>query len=145
MATLATSSPHHSPSRRRGKGFARRCERFCWKCITCFPLVFVYCLTTWAVWVQASVGFTSLKNSWIGMPSTDRDSHWVSLILLTSRTYFSLHRHSILAPSQYLIYSRRVHRSWIAANNEKWLCYFTNPRVCAELHHCEVNGRTSLL
>lgn len=67
MATLAPSSSPPSPSRRRTKTWARRCERVCWKILTAFPLAFVYGLTTWAVWVQANIGFAPFKHTWTGM------------------------------------------------------------------------------
>ncbi|KAI1000762.1 Palmitoyltransferase [Podosphaera aphanis] len=34
--------------------------------VTYFPLVFVYLITTWAVWVEASVGFLPTKTRWVG-------------------------------------------------------------------------------
>ncbi|KAF2748760.1 zf-DHHC-domain-containing protein [Sporormia fimetaria CBS 119925] len=69
MATLGSPSPPSSPSRTyRRRGWARRVERYCCNAITYFPLVFVYGLTSWAVWVQTGIGFTTLKNSnfWTG-------------------------------------------------------------------------------
>lgn len=61
MPTLATthrSSTSTSPSfHRRTKSFARRLERCCCATFAFFPLVFVYGLTTWAVWVEANVSF----------------------------------------------------------------------------------------
>lgn len=56
-----TTSPWMKP-----KSFARRCERRCWTCFSYFPLTFVYGLTTWAVWVQAHVGFARDNNTWTG-------------------------------------------------------------------------------
>ena len=46
--------------------FARRCERVCCTCVTYMPLVFVYTLTSWAVWVVINVGAASKKAFWIG-------------------------------------------------------------------------------
>lgn len=54
MATLAPERSPPSPSRRSN---AKRCERFCCTALAHFPLLFVYGLTTWAVWVESNVGF----------------------------------------------------------------------------------------
>ncbi|PYI34024.1 zf-DHHC-domain-containing protein [Aspergillus indologenus CBS 114.80] len=71
MATLAASPPL-SPSwpKRRPRAWALRIERYCCTAASFFPLAFVYGLTTWAVWVEASVGFKSVQSSWIGLPSS---------------------------------------------------------------------------
>ncbi|KAL4988152.1 Palmitoyltransferase pfa3 [Aspergillus falconensis] len=71
MATLAMSSPS-SPTwpKRRPKAWAMRCERYCCAAATYFPLAFVYSLTTWAVYVEASVGLKPSSSSWIGLPSS---------------------------------------------------------------------------
>lgn len=50
----------------RRRGWARKVERYCCNTITYFPLVFVYGLTTWAVWVEAGIGFVPSKNAWTG-------------------------------------------------------------------------------
>ncbi|KAL4975590.1 Palmitoyltransferase pfa3 [Aspergillus desertorum] len=71
MATLAMSIPS-SPTwpKRRPKAWAMRCERYCCAAATYFPLAFVYSLTTWAVYVEASVGLKPTNSSWIGLPSS---------------------------------------------------------------------------
>ncbi|KAJ5166015.1 hypothetical protein N7492_006311 [Penicillium capsulatum] len=71
MATLA-SSPPTSPSwpKHRPRAWALRCERYCCAAASCFPLVFVYGLTTWAVYVEASIGLKDSQSGWIGFPST---------------------------------------------------------------------------
>ncbi|KAJ5122369.1 Zinc finger DHHC-type palmitoyltransferase [Penicillium atrosanguineum] len=71
MATLA-SSPPTSPSwpKRSPRAWALRCERYCCAAASCFPLAFVYGLTTWAVYVEASIGLKDSKNGWIGIPSS---------------------------------------------------------------------------
>ena len=50
-------SPPAGPLRRRTKTCARRCERACCTVATYFPLAFVYGLTTWAIYVEAGLGF----------------------------------------------------------------------------------------
>ncbi|KAL4939936.1 hypothetical protein BDV06DRAFT_197747 [Aspergillus oleicola] len=71
MATLAMSTPT-SPSfpKHRPKAWALRCERYCCAAATYFPLAFVYGLTTWAVYVEASVGLKGSSSSFIGLPSS---------------------------------------------------------------------------
>lgn len=56
MASLAPPSPSRSPARMPRK-WARKCERYCCLGATYFPLFFVYGITTWAVWVEATIGF----------------------------------------------------------------------------------------
>ncbi|KAJ5611027.1 hypothetical protein N7510_007746 [Penicillium lagena] len=71
MATLA-SSPPTSPSwsKRRPRAWALKCERYCCAAVSCFPLAFIYGVTTWAVYVEASIGLKPQKSDWIGIPST---------------------------------------------------------------------------
>ncbi|KAF2729372.1 zf-DHHC-domain-containing protein [Polyplosphaeria fusca] len=71
MATLGSPSPPSSPSRAmRRRGWARKVERTCCNIITYFPLLFVYGLTSWAVWVEAGIGFTPSKSAWTGKLSS---------------------------------------------------------------------------
>ncbi|KAL5355827.1 Palmitoyltransferase pfa3 [Aspergillus floccosus] len=71
MATLAVSPPS-SPSwpKRRPRAWALRCERYCCAAASFFPLAFVYSLTSWAVYVEASIGFHPSRSSWVGVPSS---------------------------------------------------------------------------
>lgn len=60
MPTLAnplTSSRRSPPFHRRTKSWARKLERCCCTTFAFFPLVFVYGLTTWAVYVESHVSF----------------------------------------------------------------------------------------
>ncbi|OAL48897.1 palmitoyltransferas-like protein PFA3 [Pyrenochaeta sp. DS3sAY3a] len=67
MATLGSPSPPASPSRTmRRRGWARKVERYCCAAVTYFPLLFVYGLTSWAVWVEAGIGLVPSKNVWTG-------------------------------------------------------------------------------
>lgn len=50
----------------RPRRWARKVERYCCVAVTYFPLVFVYGLTSWAVWVQAGIGLVPSKNAWTG-------------------------------------------------------------------------------
>ncbi|KAH8696728.1 DHHC zinc finger membrane protein [Talaromyces proteolyticus] len=67
MATLG--SPEMSP-KRRPRTWARKIERLCVVFFGYVPLAFVYGLSTWAVWVEAGVGFLPNKSTWIGFPSS---------------------------------------------------------------------------
>lgn len=68
MATLAASPSPPSWSKRRPRAWALRCERYCCAALSSFPLAFVYGLTTWAVYVEARIGFRQSNNSaWIGV------------------------------------------------------------------------------
>ncbi|KAI1491197.1 DHHC palmitoyltransferase-domain-containing protein [Biscogniauxia mediterranea] len=52
--------------------WARRAERYCCLGLKYFPLVFVYAISTWAVWVVVSIGSTTMKKetSWTGTKSS---------------------------------------------------------------------------
>ncbi|KAI9816901.1 MAG: palmitoyltransferase for Vac8p [Pycnora praestabilis] len=67
MALLESPSPSQSPPlRRRRRGWARKCERYCCATITYFPLAFIYGLTTWAIWIEANIGFLPSADAWTG-------------------------------------------------------------------------------
>ncbi|PGH35975.1 hypothetical protein GX50_01145 [[Emmonsia] crescens] len=69
FSAAAPPSPPLSPSKRKRRDFARRCERLCCNVFTYFPLAFVYGLTTWSVYVEAKIGMQPTKSRWIG-PAT---------------------------------------------------------------------------
>jgi len=69
MATLASERSPPSPNRRSK---AKRCERFCCRALAHFPLLFVYGLTTWAVWVESYVGFGTSVGHFNGTPKVSR-------------------------------------------------------------------------
>nr|POF13908.1 palmitoyltransferase pfa3 [Quercus suber] len=56
------ASPPLSPPRSGRKSWARNVERCCMKTIVYFPLLFIYGLSTWAVWVALGVCFFSVQN-----------------------------------------------------------------------------------
>jgi hypothetical protein len=60
----------------RRRGWARKVERYCCNTITYFPLLLVYGLTSWAVWVEAGIGFVPSQNVWTGasLLSASRDT-----------------------------------------------------------------------
>lgn len=65
--------------------WARRIERYCCRGLTYFPLVFVYGITTWAVWVVVKIGSFPVPagrtKSWTGKPFFFAQP-------LTARTFF---------------------------------------------------------
>lgn len=64
MATLGPTTPPPSPPfHRRRRSWARKVERVCCQTFSYFPLLFVYGLTTWSVWVAVHVSFFS-GNDW---------------------------------------------------------------------------------
>ena len=64
MATLASDTPPSSPPlHMRRKSWARRVERCCCGTLAYFPLLFVYGLTTWAVWVEVNISFLSASTA----------------------------------------------------------------------------------
>ncbi|KFY17930.1 hypothetical protein V492_00285 [Pseudogymnoascus sp. VKM F-4246] len=60
------SSPRSFPNMAGARKLIRKCERYCCMTFTYFPLAFVYSITTWAVWVEASIGFNPSQSPWIG-------------------------------------------------------------------------------
>ncbi|EQL36969.1 hypothetical protein BDFG_01598 [Blastomyces dermatitidis ATCC 26199] len=66
FSAVPPPSPPLSPSKRKCRDFARRCERLCCNLCTYFPLAFVYGLTTWSVYVEARMGMQPAKSRWIG-------------------------------------------------------------------------------
>lgn len=50
--------------KRGRRSWAKKCERACCSVATYFPLAFVYGLTTWAIWVEAGIGFLADYKGW---------------------------------------------------------------------------------
>ena len=68
MATFEHLSVPSSPVlKQRQHVGVKRCERYCCMTLTYLPLLFVYGLTTWAIWVEVSIGFSSKRPVWTGM------------------------------------------------------------------------------
>ncbi|OBR11750.1 Palmitoyltransferase [Colletotrichum higginsianum IMI 349063] len=59
-----------SPPENMSRRWARKVERCCCTFATYIPLVFVYGLTTWAVWVDVTIGSAPSKASWLGSASS---------------------------------------------------------------------------
>ncbi|KAL2159636.1 hypothetical protein VTH06DRAFT_2205 [Thermothelomyces fergusii] len=67
-STFETSEPS-APTMPSVRRWARRLERSCCACAKYLPLVFVYGLTTWAVYVLATLCSTPSRVSWLGTPA----------------------------------------------------------------------------
>ena len=106
MATLAPPSPSLSPTR-MPRRWARKCERYCCIGATYFPLVFVYSITSWAVWVEATIGFLPAHTPWIGMSSDS--ASWALLIVCRQRILFSWNR--TLHPPELVLYDSCLYKS----------------------------------
>jgi hypothetical protein len=117
MATLAAPSPPRSPSR-MPRRWARKCERYCCIGITYFPLVFVYSITTWAVWVEATIGFMPSKSAFIGKPGKRVR---ISVKLTYPRQGNLDVRDWSLYPSKLVIYYSCLYESWIDDGKPRWL------------------------
>ena len=63
---LVMDSPTYGPERRKPKRWAKRCEQNCVAVVTRMPLVLVYGLTTWAVWVEFGLSLHWTKTSFKG-------------------------------------------------------------------------------
>jgi hypothetical protein len=59
-------SDNLQPPDSMARRWARKAERLCCTCATYIPLVFVYGVTTWAVWVVFKIGSVTSNSSWIG-------------------------------------------------------------------------------
>jgi hypothetical protein len=109
MATLSPPSPSQSPTRMPRK-WARKCERYCCLGATYFPLVFVYSITSWAVWVEATIGFLPAKTLWIGILSFPFPSSGPGTDLNRPRDLLS--RNRPLPPPQLVLHDSRLYESW---------------------------------
>lgn len=69
------SSPRPFPNMAGARKLIRKCERYCCMTFTYFPLAFVYSITTWAVWVEASIGFNPSQSPWIGLFFPEPSNH----------------------------------------------------------------------
>jgi len=84
IPTLAMPTPTQSPPfHRRRKSWARKIERCCCTTLAYFPLVFVYGLTSWAVFVEVDVSFLGIHSglAWL------RAGLGIALYLLLNISY----------------------------------------------------------
>ena len=67
MDTERFAQTSSSPTTSMARRWARRIERCCCSVASAIPLIFVYGLTTWAVWVDITIGSAPTQSSWLGM------------------------------------------------------------------------------
>ncbi|KLU84827.1 palmitoyltransferase PFA3 [Magnaporthiopsis poae ATCC 64411] len=67
---VRSRSPSPAPPATMSRRLARRIERCCCACVGLSPLLFVYGITTWAVWVIVNIGATKTKSTWLGPSSS---------------------------------------------------------------------------
>ncbi|KAG0158285.1 hypothetical protein PDIDSM_5798 [Penicillium digitatum] len=155
MATLA-SSPPTSPSwpKRRPRAWALRCERYCCAAASCFPLAFVYGITTWAVYVAVRIGIKPSRSDWIGTPSSIlafslyailNFSYTVAVFtdpgspLSTSRGA-DRHEYSALPPSEYPEFTSYT----VTSTGESRYCKKCQCPKPDRAHHCSTCKRCVL-
>lgn len=116
MATLASPAPR-SPTRMPPRRWARKVERYCCLCATYFPLVFVYSITTWAIWVEASISFIPGPHDYIGKLFAS----WFALSsnIRRSRDWNSWNRP--VHPSKLVIYYSCLYESRHNDQRKEWL------------------------
>lgn len=124
----ASSPSLASPSSNMSRRWARRFERYCCSCLTYFPLVFIYGITTWAVWVVVSIGSfptpEEAKASWVGKPPCPSHVHFPFRPIRAQREFKltgvmgGMNRYRILyrrthlvRDAQLVLHESRLHRS----------------------------------
>lgn len=152
MTAPSSTSSSPSPMNRRPKSWARRCERACCSVVTYLPLAFIYGLSTWAIWVEAGIGFSTGLNRWTSKHTPPFPFRPYLALKSRNRRHTLLHyRHHPLPPSKLVIHYSCLHRSGIASQRD-WqyrILSPTHPRaVCAprcSIFHCQVYGRDPFL
>ena len=119
MATLSrSSSASPGPQMRHPKSWAKRIERSCCSVVKYFPLAFVYGLTTWAVWVEARIGFLQKANGWIGSPYLNKPLSLVPFCSPSSRSYDFDDWGTPLYTPELVLHHCRLYRSWFYSDVE---------------------------
>ena len=131
----------------RRRGWARKVERYCCTAVTYFPLLFVYSLTSWAVWVEAGIAFVPSRNVWTGKNKLGCLTSIITNIRI--RQVLVCARRLLLPHAQLELHDRRLHRSRVAAQPQEWL---QPPAVARRrgdtvhiLHGQGVDGRIEVL
>lgn len=142
-----SSSASPGPHRRRPKNWARRCERYCCSVATYFPLVFVYGLTTWAVWVESRVGLLNKSHTWTGQI----EKYVLKPPLTLVRQNFLCCRDPTLSPPQLVLYHRCIYRPRLSSYVVREFRLLSSPYPRALLSsrpnivYGQVYGRGSIL
>lgn len=145
MALRTSTTPPMSPAfNRKRKSFARRCERLCCNVLSLFPLVFVYGLTTWALWVQVHIGFMQETALWTGT-SFPRALQFRRLTEMHRSAHSNTSRRAIYAP-QLVVYNSGLGRSGLDNSNPQRLFLITICRSRRQhFDHGEIYRRYALL
>ena len=151
-ALASSSSPSSSPSpmKRRPKSFTKKCERACCQTVTYFPLAFVYGLTTWAIWVEAGIGFAHNSKGWTRMIPLLSSSVFMKLILACRRVYLLPGHHPLPSP-KLVLYHRCLYRPRISSHihGPLWLLAPSYPRTSftprCSLVHRQIYRREQIL
>lgn len=121
MANLSPPSPSRSPGpSRMSRKWARKCERYCCIGATYFPLVFVYSITTWAVWVETTIGFLAdgSRTHWIGRLHC-RKQNFTKLI--SHRKGDVISRNHYISPPELVIHDCGLHESRNYHGRKPWI------------------------
>ena len=151
---MAAMSSHSSPHslKRRSKGCARQCERYCWAIVTHIPLAFVYGLTSWAVLVECNIA-----SLWSASSRVGRCYFSVSLLNLLADSLWAricvyVRRSLLVHPAKLVIHDSSIYRPRFANRvtaNQCWLFPSSYPRTLSttgpSLLYCQVHWRCALL
>jgi hypothetical protein len=133
-----------SPTRMPRK-WARKCERYCCLGATYFPLLFVYSITTWAVWVESTIGFlpASAQSSWIGMLLYSTVAYKAHIFC---REWDLIPWYSHISPPRLVLHNSCIHEPRDDHTYKQWLqlsSHARDPR--SNEFHCESEWRTTIL
>ena len=130
-SSMAPRSRSPSPIHKRKTSIVSRLERCCWTTLICFPLVFVYGLTTWAIYVHNSLSLTWAASSWQGIVV----GHTSIVFELTCgcRLPFAGRGNDILLVVELVLLNRRVHRSRLSTHIITCAIFLDHPSLLARL------------
>ena len=138
--------------KRRSKGCARQCERYCWIIFTHIPLAFVYGLTSWAVVVECNIASLWSASSRVGrcyfsvtLLNLLADSLWARICVYVQRSL-------LVHPTKLVIHDRSIYRprfaNRVTANEFRLLPSSYSrafPTTGPSLLHCQVHRRCTIL
>lgn len=112
--------------------YARKLERLCCAIGTYLPLVFVYGLTSWAVWVDVHIGATGVESIWIG----ELRSPWPWTSQANSHRHWLLDRlRRTIYPSQLELHHRRHYGPWIHDQRQRLRPSTHTQRAARDVFH----------
>lgn len=95
-------------------------ERGCCTFATYIPLVFVYSLTTWGVWVLVEIGKYSTKSSWVGKLSPWPKIHVQRQLTSSTRNDFVYNISNVLYFAQLVVHNRCLYEPRLY-HEPRWL------------------------